>query len=162
MLKVGGTIWDDDAAAEGLTWTGGGWGTSPWPSCRNLAFDSMRLCFPRGSGILYLGSESENVCHQLKTDLSDQTPKGQTSVRLTRTSSIQCIICLHRQKGVHITIAYRRWAFLRVSSLRRAWGQKFVTTIFAKNMCIGANAPVLIWEWALSSPYGRASKKSRR
>jgi hypothetical protein len=36
---------------------------------------------PRGSGIRDLVSESE-ICHDLKTDLSDQTPKRQTRVLL--------------------------------------------------------------------------------
>jgi hypothetical protein len=89
-------------------------------------------------------------------------PKDKLVFVSSRSSSTVCKMCLHRQKGVLITIAYRRLAFLSVNSLRRAWGQKFVTTTFAKNLCIRAKAPILIWEWVLSSPYCWAPKKSRR
>jgi hypothetical protein len=50
-------------------------------------------------------------------------------------------------------------AFLKVNALRGAWGQKLVTTIFAKNRCIGANVLILIREWDFSSSYGQGPKK---
>jgi hypothetical protein len=37
-----------------------------------------------------------------------------------------------------------------------------LTTTFAKNRCIGEKAPMLIWEWDLSSLYGLVPNKSCR
>jgi hypothetical protein len=120
----------------------------------------MRVCMPRGYGIRERGSESEISGTTWRQIWVIRHPKDRHVFFSSRTSSIVCKMCLHRKKGVRITMAYRRVAFLRVSSLRQAWSQIFVTTIFAKNRCIGAKAPMLIWEWDLSLRCGLVPNKS--
>jgi hypothetical protein len=83
-------------------------------------------------------------------------PKDRLVFVSSWTSSIVCKMCLQRQKGV------QRVAFLRVSTLRRACGQKLVTTIFAKNRCIGGKSTNTDLRVGFLLPCGRAPKKSRR
>jgi len=55
---------------------------------------------PRRSGIRDLGSKSEIFCHKLKTNVSNQTPNGQTGVHLIKNleHSVQNVLAQKKKK----------------------------------------------------------------
>jgi hypothetical protein len=80
ISKVGGTAWDDDDAAAGGA--DRGWGTPPWASLPQLDIWLHESLYAKGIWNPWAGLQVWNIWHNLKADLSNQTPKGQTHVLL--------------------------------------------------------------------------------
>jgi len=93
----------------------------------------MRVWLPSGSWIFILGSPEMSI-PVWRIIFMTMHANGSHVVCSSRASSIISRICLHKQNGNLMTMAYKNWAFFRFRSLLRTVGHKLCWTIFASRV----------------------------
>lgn len=119
----------------------------------------MRVWFPSKSCTLILGY-AEMSSSDLRMIFVTKHAIGSPIEWSYVISSIRLRMCLHKQIGILITMAYKNWAHFNISTLLQTVGQRLCWTIFASRRYRGEKAPIPMWACARSSSCGWAWKKS--
>jgi hypothetical protein len=119
----------------------------------------MRVWLQKGSCNLILGF-AEMSSSDWRMIFVSKHAKGSPIEWSSLISSIRLRMCLHKQKGILINIAFKNRALFKISLLLRTVGQRLCWTIFASRRSRGEKTSILMGACARSSPSGWAWKKS--